>query len=291
MRTLKVLGYVGFFFFSLFLGLYLTFPWDDARDRILAFASEKSGMTISAKSLRPHWITGVKVAGLSLKGPTDASPTEIDELTARVSLLALLTGKVGGSLAMPVAKGTLKADFARNDAGTRLDAKIDGVELALVPGFAEKVGLPFGGTLGGETEFYLDAKDPTKTEGTLALRGSELALLPGGKIAGFPIPELAIGDFDWKVPVTGGRAKFDMQTVKGENVELRVDGELALVSPLERSTLNLVVAFKPSESFLKKEPILNALLANIASAKGGDGFYSYGLTGTVKNYRFAPKRL
>ncbi len=51
-----------------------------------------------------------------------------------------------------------------------------------------------------------------------------------------------------------------------------------------------VLSFKPTDAFLKKEPILNALLANIQSAKGSDGFYTYAMVGSLKHPRFSPRR-
>jgi type II secretion system protein N len=171
-----------------------------------------------------------------------------------------------------------------------VDATISSVELALVPGLAEAIGLPLGGKIDLDGKIHIDSKTPKNTEGEIKMKGTALEILKGGKISGFPVPELAIGDFSWTIPVTEGKAKFDKQEVKGENVELRIDGEIALLSPLDRSQLKLFVSFKPTDAFLKKEPILNALLANINRAKGSDGFYTYSVNGSVKHPRFMPSR-
>ena len=50
------------------------------------------------------------------------------------------------------------------------------------------------------------------------------------------------------------------------------------------------ISFKPTAAFLKKEPILNALLNNIKRAKGSDGFYTYAISGSLKHPRFSQRR-
>lgn len=290
MTILRYFGYAAFFLASLLIGLYITFPWEMAKDRVLALASQHSGMEIGAKVLEPHWITGLKAEGLSVRLGDAEEPLEIERLTARLHVLKLLTGKTGLSVQLPVAKGAIDADVAWDPKSLAVKGEVAGIELALVPGLKEALGLPLGGVVTLEANLELGLDDPNRSEGTLQLKASGLELMAGGKISGFPVPELAIGDLAWSVPIQKGRAKLEKQQIRGENVEVMLDGEIGLGAPLSKSTLNLTVSFKPTDAFLKKEPILNALLANIASAKGSDGFYSYALTGSFKQPRFFPRR-
>ncbi len=290
MTWIRYAGYAAFFFVSLLLSIYWTFPWDAAKDRLLDFASSSAGAEITAESLEPSWVTGFTAKKVRYKAPDAEAPLEIEELTARVKVLALLTGSVGVSASMPIAKGTISADVVQSDPELDVDAEIKSVELALIPGLADAIGLPLGGKIDLESKIHLDSKTPKNTEGEIVIKGSGLELLKGGKISGCPVPELAIGDFNWKVPIKEGKATFDKQEVKGENVELKVDGDMTILSPMDRSQLKMFVSFKPTDAFLKKEPILNALLQNIARAKGADGFYTYSVNGSVKHPRFTPAR-
>jgi type II secretion system protein N len=289
MSILKYAGYAAFFFASFLVSLYLTFPFDTVKDKLLVAASKAAGAKITAKTLEPSWITGVVATGVKYEKPGGA-PIEIDELNARVALLPLLTGDLGVSASLPIAKGTVGADVVTAGDEIDIDATIAGVELALVPGFADAVGLPVGGKVDASVKLHLDTKTPKNSAGEINLAGSGIEILEGGKMSGFPIPPLAIGDLEWKVPIEEGVVKVTKQEVKGENVELELDGEVALVSPFDRSQLKLLVSFRPTPAFLKKEPILNALLNNIARAKGTDGFYTYALNGSVKQPRFSPSR-
>ncbi len=290
MNAVKIAGYAAFFLVSLLLSIYLTFPWDAAKDRLLDVASQYAGGQVTAEKLEPSWFTGFTATKVRYKPPEAEAPIEIDEVNARIKLLALLSGAVGVSAEVPIAKGTVSADLVASDPELDLDATISHVELALVPGLSDGIGLPLGGKIDLVGKIHLDSKTPKNTQGELDLKAVGLEILKGGKVSGFPVPELAIGDFNWKIPIKDGKATFDKQEVKGENVELKLDGTIDILGQLDRSLLKLFISFKPTDAFLKKEPILNALLQNINRAKGADGFYTYSVNGSVKHPRFAPAR-
>jgi type II secretion system protein N len=290
MRALKITGYVAYGLASLLVGLYLTFPWASVKDRALGVASERLGHAVRARTLEPHWLTGVRVEGLTIERSEGREPFQLEEVIARANLLALVTGKLGGTVTLPIAHGEIEADVVRGGTTTEIDARVEEIELALMPGLKTGSGLGLGGKVTGTCELVLDSKDPNKTEGTLAVRAADLAFLPGAKIRGIPVPEVQLGSLDWKIPVAQGKAKLEDLEMKGQDLEVKVSGEITVQLPVDRATLNLVVSFRPTEALLKKEPILNALLANIANAKGGDGFYSFAATGPLRDPRILPRR-
>src|SRR5438105_3240165 len=153
MQVVKYVGYALFFVVMLVFGLYYTFPWESAKDRVLDLASKASGMTITAAELQPSWLT-------------------------------------------------------------RIVAK------------------------------------------------------------------------DVKITMPGAKATLKQLHVAGDSVEMIIDGTISLLNPLARSNANLTVSFKPTDKLLKAEPLLGALLNNIVSAKGSDGFYTYSMTGTFKAPHF-----
>lgn len=287
---LRYVAHACFFLVSFVACLYLTFPWSAAKDRILHLASERAGMEITARELSPSWLTGVEAKGLRIARPGVPDPIEIAEVALRAHLFALLTGDVGVTVKMPVAQGRLDADIVIGEDDTAIIGKAEAIELALVPGLAEAIGIPIGGKLDLEADLTIGTKDPKVSEGTLAVRGKGLEILKGGKISGFPVPELTVGDLDWKITVNKGKVEIPKQEIKGDNVEILLDGDITLIAPLERSNLNLVLGFRPTPAYLAKEPLLNALLANIRGAKGDDGYYSYALTGSMKHPRFFQRR-
>jgi|GEM_PF-2402367 len=291
MNILKYLAYAAFFLFSFVICLYLTFPWDAAKERALAEASAATGMSIQAKTLEPNWVTGIIATGVQLRPSGFDEPIEVERLKARAHLLPLLTGGAGGTLSMPIAQGTVDADVVDSKTQTDVQGQVRGVQIALIPGLKESLGVPLSGTLNLDVDVALNKAKPETSSGKLRIQGGGLELLKGGKVGGMTLPfELAIGDFDWSIPIQAGKAKLDKLGIKGESLELELDGTITLAAQPARSILNLTIKFKPSPAFLKKEPLLGALLNNIKKAKGSDGFYGYALTGSAKHPRFFPKR-
>lgn len=291
MSILKYIGYAAFFLFAFVVSLYLTFPWPAAKDRALAEASRATGMEIHAKSVEPSWVTGIIAQDVEITPKDFEEPIEIDRLSARLHLLPLITGGRGVSVQMPLAQGSVEADIVDSSASTEVKADLRGLQLALVPGLKEATDLPLSGKLNLEADMVLDKAKPEASSGLLHIGGAGLELLKGGKVGGMTLPfELTIGDFDWRIPIEQGKAQLSKLKIEGGSVLLELDGTVTMAKEPVRSVLNLTVKFKPTDAFLKKEPLLGALLNNIQRAKGSDGYYAYALTGTVKHPRFFPKR-
>lgn len=289
MTVLRYLGYAAFFVLMFVVGLYVTFPWDMAKDRVLDMASKASGMVVTAEELSPSWVTGVRATKVKLLQPGSTEPLVVEELTARAKVLAFITGKKGGIVSLPLANGQIRADVTADKDSVAVKSDCQDVELGLIPGLAQAIGLPLTGIVDLTTDLTVGIEDPKLTNGTMTVAMQGLKLEKGGKISGFPVPELAIGDFAWQIPVEDGKATLQKLEIKGESVELQVDGTIQLMNPISRSNVNLTVAFKPTDKLLQAEPLLGPLLNNIQRAKGADGFYGYSVTGGIKAPRFFPK--
>lgn len=290
MNVVRYVGYAVFFVVMFVLGLYLTFPWDAAKDRILDMASKGSGMTITAQEIKPSWITGVNAKGVSITPAGSKEPITIDEITARAKIFGLLAGKKGAKISLPIAKGNVDADFSIDEETITVKADTESIELGLIPGLVEAVGLPLTGTIDLDTDMVIGQKDTKLTNGTLSLKAKQLRIEKGGKMAGFPVPELAIGDADWQIPIEDGKATLKNLKVAGESLELLVDGTINVLSPPSKSTVNLTLSFKPTDKLLASDPLLGALLNNLQRAKGSDGFYTYAMAGSIKSPRFTPRK-
>lgn len=290
MRILRIIGLVAFFLGSVVIGVYLTFPWDALEERLTLQLSETTGWEIDAEELRPSWLTGVQIRGLSVRPPEASEALVLDEVVARARLLSLMTGNLGGSAWLPLGRGELDLAVARGSESTSVQAEAESVELGLVPGFAVLTGLPLTGVVDLEADVTLDRKDSSKSSGRVHLVGSDLELGEGGKVGNYPLPALRLGSLDWTIDVEEGRAEIPRQEIRGGDVDLDVEGTVDLAAPFERTTLNLTVAFRPTPEFLGENPLIEALLKNIERAKSPDGFYSYAVSGSVKHPRTFPRR-
>jgi type II secretion system protein N len=290
MKILRIVGLVAFFLFSFVVGLYVTFPWNTLKDRIAIQISEATGWEVEAKSLEPSWLTGVRIEGLKLEPPEVSEPLVLDEVVARARLLSFLTGGMGVSAWLPIGQGELDVTLAKCSEETLVRAKANAVELGMVPGFAALTGLPLSGQLDLDADVTLDQKDAAESSGRVKLSGTNLELGEGGKVANFPIPALRLGNLDWEMDIDNGKIELPQQQMRGGDVDLDVEGTIDLATPIERTTLNVNVSFRPTPEYLEENGLIKALLNNINRAKGSDGFYTYAITGSVKHPRPFPRR-
>ncbi len=291
MKLRQNLGYAAFFIFSFVVGLYLTFPWILVKDRILALVKEKTGVKIAASKLEPHWVTGVELENVEIQGSDPkAEPTKLDKIRARVSLLKLLAGKPGGSVWIPMGKGTIDASFAVGKDVFELDADIEKLALEETPFLLAASGLPLVGTLDLEASLKLGKDDPKQSRGKIVITTKGFEIEKGGKLGPLPVPALVFGDLKLELPLEDG--KIDLKGVKlpGADLEIALDGSISPAWPLAKGTINLTVGLKPTEKLLSADPLLRPLLNNFQSYKDGEGFYGIALVGSLAAPRPQPKR-
>ena len=159
MKVVRVLGYVGFFMAWLVIGLYVTFPWDVAKERVFELVRKQSGITITAKSLEPDWLTGFEATSVEILTKGSSEPIELARLEARAKVLTFLQGKRGFTVQMPIARGKVDADVTLSDDEIDLEANIDGVQLELLSAL-RNAGFPASGKLTASADLVYNMKDP-----------------------------------------------------------------------------------------------------------------------------------
>ncbi|MFO0723241.1 MAG: type II secretion system protein GspN [Myxococcota bacterium] len=288
MKPTRVLAYAAFFLFSFIIGIYLTFPWDMAKDRVLELATKQAGTRIWAAKLEPSWFTGVEAEGLEIGAKNDA--IKIERIRARVGLLALITGKQAFSAWMPLGGGDVDAKVKLSEDVVDLEAHLKGVQLDKAPIVLEQSGLPLMGKVDLDLDLKLGKKDPKATAGKLSLRTTGLSIDKGGKMGMIPVPNLELGDLKLEVPIADGKADFKNVRLPGTDLEVAVDGNMVILWPLARTTLNMTLGLKPTEKLLGSDPLLRPILKNFEYAKDAEGFYGVGLTGSIQHPRPTPRR-
>lgn len=284
---LRIAGYVAFTLFAFVVGLYLTFPWDAAKSRILDMASKASGTKLAAKRIEPHWLTGVEIEGLEIG---DRDPIVIDLVRARAHVLAFLTGKQGFSVWLPLGKGEVDADVTLTEDLVDAELKVSKVQLDQVAPLLAASGLPLVGTLDFNADLVLGRKDPKRTNGKLSLTTEGLSIEKGGKLGMVPVPELTLGNLKLDVPITDGKMEFKNTRLAGTDLEVALDGAVMLMAAVGKSNVNLMLGLKPTEKLLSSDPLLRPILRNFESSKDSEGFYGLSVVGTLQNPRVTPRR-
>jgi len=285
MGALKYLGYAAFFVFWVVAGLYLSFPWDIATENLFAIAKAKTGVTLTGKGVEPSWITGVAADELSVTPKDGKATIVLKDVRVRAKLLALITGKGGAEIAASIGGGRVEADVVVDSESAEVEAEVKGVALESIPQLAD-AGAPLQGKLNLDGELLWHQKEPKKTKGKIVAEAKGFVLGKGVKLGMFPLPrDINLGDVKLELPIVDGTVNLAGQKIQGVDVEAHLDGNLILMQPTMASTLNLDVRLKPLPALLDSDPIIKALLRNVESFRGPDGFFRTELKGPLNNLR------
>ncbi|MBZ0252295.1 MAG: type II secretion system protein GspN, partial [Candidatus Methylomirabilis sp.] len=207
----------------------------------------------------------------------------VQDVSARLSVLGLLTGKLKGSAGGDLLGGRLDADAAlARTGGKRVAVKARDLDLGRLTYLKERFDTRLEGKIGADID--LDLLDPQPENwsggGTLDLTGLKLLEVVA---AGFPVPPLSFETVHAELDVKDGKAVVKRTRVQGAEIdEARLSGDIALSQQIGMSTLNLVAKLRPNPAL---EEQWGSMFSNFLRKKDADGFYSLYLRGPLS----APK--
>lgn len=284
-RLIHLVAYPAFFvaaFIALFL---LTFPYGALKERIQSEARQKN-VEIDIDALVPT-LLGIEARGVQLHlfKPTDdkaeTQPLRLQSLTVFPHLFPL-----GVHVRSRLMGGHLDAAFHLTG-GKKLKLRAKDLELAQLPPEALG-GVVMDGTLALLADLALDLQDFAKTEGRVALYGSQL-LLSKGTIEGLSLPRVDLGRIELDIELFEGKARLKTARSTGVDLVSTMEGEVRQARKLSLSTPNITLRFQPSEDFLKRNTLVSAALG-MAMKKDREGFYEASIRGTLGKLKFTPQK-
>lgn len=285
-RSRKRLLYALFFQVAFAAAFALTFPYDALRDRVVSLAGQ-AGVKVRIGTVRLALPAGITLRDVDWYASSDADskPIHVDAFTARPELLGLVRGKQAVGFQAEAWGGKLQGRFEKAGEGQKIEAKARGIALEKSP--LANSGLDLEGELAElELSFESDG-DLSKATGALLLKGDKLSL-NGGEVQQFELPKVVLGSLDGKVSIKEGRATFDTFSLKGDDIDARLEGSIRLGNKLSTSALSGKLQFKPSDDWWSRNEMLRTA-ANFALPEGKDGFRSVQIYGQVQSPRFRTK--
>lgn len=282
--------WVGFSLFSwavFTLSLYLTFPSEAVRDRVVQVAWQQ-GVNLRMESVGLAFPLGISFSETywilreaDPQAEVGAVAIHIPKATLRPSLLGLLTGKLALSFDASLWGGNLAGRLSSSDDGREIQARLRGVELG--ESVLGAIGLQFEGKI---EELRLEAAGSqlASLEGELSLKGENL-VINGGEVNHFSLPKIALGTLEGKVMIADGKAEIETFEANGDDITALVEGSIRFADRLGLSTLQTKLRFKPSESWWSENEMLRAGAA-MALRKDGEGFHNIQLYGQLSRPRF-----
>ncbi len=201
LRVGKFLAYPFFYVFCLAFFGYLSFPWDQLKDRVIAEFNKAQAKEVRRPGERPmrleideldsYWFTGVEITGARLIIPPkpkrksarnslggfgaaadkeEPAPAEsvvrVNKLTARARLLPLLTGKVVVDFDAEAFGGEIEGTIPVGTAGDDVEVSFAGLQLLDVqPLQAMLEGVPLSGTADGSLKLTPKEGKLSKADG------------------------------------------------------------------------------------------------------------------------------
>jgi type II secretion system protein N len=293
-RGARYASYPLFGLFVFLFMLYLSIPWDRVKDRIEQYA-QAAGFDIRIDEMGPAFLLGMKAKNVTLRtrpvNPNDKpSRFVFDEIVAHPGIFST-------TFDAQAFGGDISGKFW--DAGGNLTAK--GVDLGQIPGLESLVKLPMTGVLKAKGKLELPKGKFAEGQGGLEIEckgcsigdGKTKLVIPGDAFLqqGVTVPKIQLGNPEGKLVIEKGTAKMTGFEGHSPDMDIKIEGDIALRDPWQFSTANLCLAFRPTQALIKREAVFELLGRSLdQNAKRADGYYTVRVSGRLDSMFFLPTR-
>jgi type II secretion system protein N len=297
-KAAKFVGYPLFYFGTLVLFVYLNFPFNSLKSRIVgefdrqqkreARRSGAEPMRLSIGSLESYWFSGVQLtnARLTLKsaakksfrrpgslGPSKTSepakkPSQIvvKQASLRLRLLPLLFGEKILDFDVDTLGGNIEGTVPIGTEG-EVDVALAGIQLGKIAPLKELLqGVPVLGELSGQLELRSSQGKFSRAQGKLKLQVDNLTLGDGkSKVQGLVLPAAKAGTLMVEASAKKGLLELDTLSARGPHVELNGTGTVKLRGIWQRSLADIFIEFGFSDAYRDSSDATRTLLGKPGS--------------------------
>lgn len=287
------LGGIGLVGASFLAGLYLSFPADDARDR-LTYEFDKANendFALEIGDLSLWRLTGVSLEDVTIyslkrgrrtkddpKPPSEATPfIALKEAAVRVQILPLLVGQRAVAFTTDLFGGTIDGTFSTSNALTTLTMAARSLDLTQVPVSSGETTLNLTGSLTIDADLSFNTQELNESKGSLHLGFTGFGLGEGSKAAGFGLPVVAFDKAEVNFEVKDGKMEVTVGTFESPQLTATLSGDISLNKKLSRSRNRLELAF----SLPADLDALAKLAPDLKRARDEEGAYHAMINGTL----------
>jgi type II secretion system protein N len=311
-RWKVILGYTAFAVLAFILALFVTFPYDAIRSRVVTEAAAQ-GLAVRIGSMRPG-LAGITATQVRLSKPPQPLSADalaalargeagmlgaaelgesvlIDSVAVRPALfppgLAVHANAMGGTVDVSV--GLL------GDTKVRLEA--DGLQASggNLPAFT---GMDMEGELNAVLRLTLPKSDLSLADGELRMDTQGLVIksgkvafpMGGGTAVPMDLPRVSLGALTGNILFEKGLGTVQTLRLKSEDLEALATGTLKLGKKVEYSEPAMDVNIKLDPEFQKRMGLLGAGVTILPPDKKDPSFRAARLAGFLNRPTFLPRR-
>lgn len=287
-KGLKIAGYIAFAFISFFVFLYLTFPFEVVKDRLLDDVEKRfrGKYELTVGSISPRLIAGVTLKNVKLKERaegTQISVVEADKVKLKASVFSLIFGSPKIKFSVLSGGGEV---FGRVQSGK--DEVLTGVELdefnlSSLTYLMSKYGLNVKSRISGKVDLNINLNQIIRSSGKISIKPNTITILPSklkaGAMGEVDLPALTIstGKSLIDAELQRGAIKINDLRLEGGDIDIDLKGSVYLSTKLDNFRLNLRGTFKFSEKLDQALPFLFI----ISKQKKEDGTYPITIAGRL----------
>lgn len=252
------------------------FPYPEL-SRYLEARLRPLGVEFRVDGLGPGLLPGLRARQVQVASAAD--PTRVLQLTD-VRLTTPLSRWIRGEAAVELDADTLGGRIEtlyRQRARPLVEATWEGIDLAKAPKPPELAEFPVTGNASGHVEAEADLENPERLTGQIEATIQGVRLGPG-KLRGFPVPEINLGNGTFRVSSQSGKVEIENAAFDGGDLGVDLRGNVLLRQDISRSLINGLLSLKPDEKASKD---LALVFAVFPGSRSSDGRYTGRLRGTL----------
>jgi type II secretion system protein N len=268
--SLFLFGGAGLFLLSLLVGIYLFFPNETLKHRIIQEVATRTRAELQIESARFLPVMTLDLSGLSISGAGLPVPLDIDELAFSPQWTSLVTGDPGVAMKVRCLSGEITAGFRHS--GTVI-AQAKGLQFDLP--FQQPMPFQVAGIL-DEADIRTATRLDRETVTQVTLQVTSARLL-GLDLGATETSGINLGEITLELTGEGRSMQVKSLVAKGGDFEISGNGILLIGRTAESSRIRLAFQIKPGQN---ADPSLTSLL-ELAGKPDPNGIYPLQLTGTI----------
>jgi len=287
-RSRPRLLYGAFTLAAFLLALRFTFPAEAVKQRIILEAAAR-GWQIDMADVGPGGFLGIHAEGVTVE---DASGLRIpvDELTASLRLLPLLTGRRSVAFDARLYDGDVEGTADLSGEERHLAITAEGVDLSRALPLRKASGMDLAGKVSGTANLEVFAAPTRTATGSIDVTVKDAGVNGGqlpvpGMTSGVALPKLGLGEIVATVKLEQGKATFEKLEARGGDADFTAEGLYAVLQPrLQFAPIAGKAKLRVKDAFWAKretQAFKGIAESALASSRGRDGAWSFQISGSV----------